>query len=79
MFSEVNFLREAFSAVLFLTDVGLFLGMHSEVVKEIVPFSKYLIAGAMLAFQNFDYSLGARVSELENHERSRRRNEFVDI
>jgi len=54
VFVEVRFLGEALTATINSANEGPLTSMYSEVVKEIMPFSKYKVATFMVTFQNFD-------------------------
>jgi hypothetical protein len=61
MFVQIRSLSEAEVAVRNRTDVGPLICMNSQMIKEIVPFSKPFIASLMITFENFDMSFRARV------------------
>lgn len=63
MFVQIGFLCKTEPAPLMLTLVGLLVGMDSQVVEEIVPFSKIFRTVPFLTLEDLDASFRFRVFE----------------
>jgi hypothetical protein len=61
MFVQICSLSEAEVTVRNRTHVGPFICMNSQMIKEIVPFSKPFVASFVIAFENFYMSFRPRV------------------
>ena len=58
---QIRSLSEAEVAVRDRTDVGPFIRMDSQMIKEIVPFPEPFIASLMITFEDFNMSFRARI------------------
>lgn len=76
MFVQVTFLSESQVAVQLVfewTNERSFFRVDTQMIVEVMPFSKVHRAPRMVAFQDFKESLSLRILELENSEGSRGR------
>ena len=71
MLIQICLLSEALVTTFLWAHKWSLLGMHSQMVKEIMPFAEKHLAVNKVAFQNFHLSLCARVFVLYHSELSR--------
>lgn len=65
---EVSFLCEAEAAVGIGAGVGSFVGVNSEMIEEVVPFSEMFPAVIMITLKNLNVPLGLGIFEGEDAE-----------
>ena len=76
---EIGLLGEALIAAWLLADEGTLLGMHSEVVEEIMPLAEVHLAAFEVTLKNFDLSLGPWIFVLKNSELTSGWNLLIDL
>lgn len=65
---KVGSLCEAKSTVIVRTNIGSLIGVNSQMVKEVVPFSEPFVAALVVALQDLDVTLTPRVLVSKNPE-----------
>jgi hypothetical protein len=48
MFFQISYLRKGKTTALVITNIWLFIGVNSQMVKKVVPFPENLVASLML-------------------------------
>ena len=79
MLLQVCFLRKTFFTILILAYIRFFLSMYSEMLHEIVPFSKNSIATPRVALQNLHVLHSERILEFVDSEVFGLRDDFIDL
>ena len=79
MLLQVCFLRKTFFTILIFAYIRFFLSMYSEMLNEIVPFSKNSIATTRVALQNLHVLHSERILEFVDSEVFGLRDDFIDL